>query len=83
MRRGITTSPPSARDRDPALSLLGDAPLLAFVTDWTAAEACPETPDPEADAVSPPEPEALVPFVVVDDFEFLSANVGKVMSLSA
>jgi hypothetical protein len=55
------------------------------VPDWTAVEACPETLDPEGDAdPSPaPEPDPIVPFVVVDDLEFLSANVGKVMSLLA
>lgn len=69
----------------PARSLRGDAALFAFVPDWAAVEACPEALDPEGDAdPSPaPEPDPVVPFVVVDDFEFLSANVGKVMSLSA
>jgi hypothetical protein len=79
----ITNNIPSAPY--PALSLRGDAPLFAFVPDWTAVEACPETLDPEGDAdPSPaPEPDPIVPFVVVDDLEFLSANVGKVMSLLA
>jgi hypothetical protein len=67
----------------PARSLRGDAALFAFVPDWAAVEACPETLDPEGDAdpSTAPEPDPVVPFV--DDLEFLSAKVGNVMSLSA